>query len=319
MLTEQERALPEQIVHSSPQTTSSSSYAPPPLFPRESSSSKSDSSSSAGPSLSNRGHGYYLSTGERGGSGLSFYKRQKTSSPPTSIDEADDTKDGDAERASDKGSSVVAGEQQAASPASSLSRASPSQRQRQVHNHGSSGTTTPLRFSFGSTFTVGQGHASGSSPDSPMTTTEDDASLPSYSEAMEQSVELRPHSPAPPASDVADPAQPLSADVPPSVQQAPTPSEQLAKVKALKDLPLKEGDAWAVLQRSWLKRWSTKCATLDEAKGKADVEVEELEVGPVDTADLADVAHPGALKTGIEEGIDFEVVPSELFELLTRW
>ena len=80
-------------------------------------------------------------------------------------------------------------------------------------------------------------------------------------------------------------------------------------VETMRGLPLVEGTTWALLSKSWYRRFE-KAAT-----GQVDKEgcVKEEDLGPVDNSSLLE--NDGRLKENILEGIDFECVP----EIVCDW
>ncbi|KAH9167465.1 hypothetical protein EDB89DRAFT_1997415 [Lactarius sanguifluus] len=83
-------------------------------------------------------------------------------------------------------------------------------------------------------------------------------------------------------------------------------------VETTRGMPLIEGTTWALLSRSWYRRFE-KAAT-----GQVDKEggVKEEDVGPVDNSPLLE--NDGVLKENLVEGIDFECVPEVVLGWLTK-
>ncbi|KAH9074760.1 hypothetical protein EDB83DRAFT_2353143 [Lactarius deliciosus] len=83
-------------------------------------------------------------------------------------------------------------------------------------------------------------------------------------------------------------------------------------VETMRGMPLIEGTTWALLSRSWYRRFE-KAAT-----GQVDKEggVKEEDLGPVDNSPLLE--NDGGLKENLLEGIDFECVPEAVWDWLTN-
>ena len=105
--------------------------------------------------------------------------------------------------------------------------------------------------------------------------------------------------------------------LPPHANSTPqdVPSSSLLRfqtVEAMREMPLIEGTTWALLSKSWYRRFE-KAAT-----GQVDKEgcVKEEDLGPVDNSSLFEP--DGRLKEDIVEGIDFECVPEAVWDWLTK-
>jgi ubiquitin carboxyl-terminal hydrolase 4/11/15 len=83
-------------------------------------------------------------------------------------------------------------------------------------------------------------------------------------------------------------------------------------VETMRGMPLVEGTTWALLSKSWYRRFE-KAAT-----GQVDKEggVKEEDLGPVDNSSLLEI--DGSLKENVLEGIDFECVPEVVWDWLTN-
>ena len=82
-------------------------------------------------------------------------------------------------------------------------------------------------------------------------------------------------------------------------------------VETMRNMPLVEGATWALLSKSWYRRFE-KAAT-----GQVDKEggVKEEDLGPIDNSTLLET--DGSLKENILESIDFECVPEVVWGWLT--
>ena len=111
--------------------------------------------------------------------------------------------------------------------------------------------------------------------------------------------------------------------LPPPHQPNPTPSHpspedalsstflRFQAVDAMHDMPLIEGSIWALVSKSWWRRFE-KAAT-----GEVDKEggVNEDRLGPVDNSLLLDTG--GNLDENLVEGVDFECIPEVAWNWLT--
>ncbi|KAH6915962.1 ubiquitin-specific protease [Coprinopsis sp. MPI-PUGE-AT-0042] len=90
-------------------------------------------------------------------------------------------------------------------------------------------------------------------------------------------------------------------------------SDKWSWVKEEKGKSLKEGDTWYLVAQEWWKRWARACGGLVDKQDP----VPESEVGPVDNSPLFDPS--GGLKPGVIEGVDYELVPSEVWIRFISW
>jgi ubiquitin carboxyl-terminal hydrolase 4/11/15 len=83
-------------------------------------------------------------------------------------------------------------------------------------------------------------------------------------------------------------------------------------VETMRGMPLVEGTTWALLSKSWYRRFE-KAAT-----GQVDKEgsVKEEDLGPVDNSPLLEA--DGGLRENLFESIDFEYVPEAVWDWLTK-
>jgi hypothetical protein len=79
----------------------------------------------------------------------------------------------------------------------------------------------------------------------------------------------------------------------------------------MRDMPLIEGSIWALVSKSWWRRFE-KAAT-----GQVDKEggVNEDRLGPVDNSPLLDT--DGNLNENLVEGVDFDCLPEVVWDWLT--
>jgi ubiquitin carboxyl-terminal hydrolase 4/11/15 len=96
-------------------------------------------------------------------------------------------------------------------------------------------------------------------------------------------------------------------------EDIPSPTRlRFHAVETMRDMPLVEGATWALLSKSWYRRFE-KAAT-----GQVDKEggVKEEDLGPVDNSPLLET--DGSLKENVLEGIDFECAPEVVWDWLTN-
>ena len=121
--------------------------------------------------------------------------------------------------------------------------------------------------------------------------TADSETLPSYSDAMGQSV-----------------TDSLLTTNKPSGQ------EQLKTIRPMKNQPLVAGQTWYLISRDWYKRWSAACAAVEGE--------DAVTVGPIDNRLLLDedsTEQQAVLKSNITEGIHYEMLPEQGWRLLFSW
>lgn len=111
--------------------------------------------------------------------------------------------------------------------------------------------------------------------------------------------------------------------LPPSHQSSPSlshsnPQDSLSStllrfqtVEIMRDMPLIEGSTWALVSKSWWRRFE-KAAT-----GQVDKEggVNEDRLGPVDNSPLLDT--DGNLNEDLVESVDFDCIPEVAWDWLT--
>ena len=86
----------------------------------------------------------------------------------------------------------------------------------------------------------------------------------------------------------------------------PSLHEQRKLVQAaVADAPMKAGAVFVVVPRAWYAAWEAACAS-----GSGDV-------GCVSNAAI--VASDGNLRDGLQDGLDYELLPRAAFELLHGW
>lgn len=116
-------------------------------------------------------------------------------------------------------------------------------------------------------------------------------------------------------------ATPLGLQTPPQSQsKAPAPPEQFISIQALKSKPLREGDDWCVVSKSWYTRWEDACSgrISKDSNGSTNV-------GPIDNTDITDISpYPGVdydlrLSPPVAEGESCEFLPSMAQDFLEQW
>ncbi|KAF8318779.1 UCH-domain-containing protein [Clavulina sp. PMI_390] len=121
-----------------------------------------------------------------------------------------------------------------------------------------------------------------------------------------------PHPPVPPPRPA--PAAPQNMTQP--------PSQQLKSINALKNLPLKPGDRWFVVAKSWYSRWEDACAGR-VSKGQQSIDPASL--GPIDNTDITQLnPWPGReyilrQDPPAVEGENAEFVPALAHGYLEEW
>jgi ubiquitin carboxyl-terminal hydrolase 4/11/15 len=102
---------------------------------------------------------------------------------------------------------------------------------------------------------------------------------------------------------------------PPDTTHEDVPSSTFLRFQAveiMREMPLIEGSNWAVVSKSWWRRFE-KAAT-----GQVDKEggVDEDALGPVDNSTLLD--SDGHLNEDLIEGVDFDCVPEVAWDCLVH-
>lgn len=78
----------------------------------------------------------------------------------------------------------------------------------------------------------------------------------------------------------------------------------------LKYTSLKEGDTWYLISVPWIEKWRRLCNP-NQYKG------DDSTLGPVDNSDLVD--EHGVLLPGLEEGLKYEIISKEAWDLFVEW
>ncbi|KAF2497990.1 UCH-domain-containing protein [Lophium mytilinum] len=115
-----------------------------------------------------------------------------------------------------------------------------------------------------------------------------------------------------------------------NVPAPPSIDDQVSKVHELVQIPLVEGQEGYVIANQWLERVLAR--QTDAMPGLFDKSATEGELGPVDNSALVDESMFPAdeltderseqflrLKPGLEMGKDFEVIPSNAWDLIVSW
>ncbi|KAF2277911.1 cysteine proteinase [Westerdykella ornata] len=116
-----------------------------------------------------------------------------------------------------------------------------------------------------------------------------------------------------------------------SSSHVPSLDEQVAKVLAIHQRPLSDGQEGFVVSEKWLARVFSRTTENRVRPGQFDKEATEGEIGPVDNSDLVDTSISSAslltangepfvpLRPGLSLSHDFEVLPSDAWELIISW
>ncbi|GAC99907.1 ubiquitin carboxyl-terminal hydrolase 2 [Pseudozyma hubeiensis SY62] len=99
----------------------------------------------------------------------------------------------------------------------------------------------------------------------------------------------------------------------------PTGQQQLDRIRPMKNLPLHAGDTWYLISRKWYRRWDAACS---ERRDSDPAEKVDVPIGTIDNSDLLDPDSTPALprlRPGINEHIDYEMLPEEGWSLLVQW
>jgi ubiquitin carboxyl-terminal hydrolase 4/11/15 len=91
------------------------------------------------------------------------------------------------------------------------------------------------------------------------------------------------------------------------------PSDKFSIVQDLLSVPMQVGQTWYLVSKLWYRRWQKACT------GEVDKEgaVNEADLGPVNNSSLVD--EEGNLLTTLQEGVDVEYVPEEVWHHFTTW
>lgn len=247
------------------------------------------------------------------------FKRPRTTSPPTSTEENGSDTEGEVPAAATPSSESECSrdrrEEREGSPHSST-LSQPATAAVSGHSHQQHHSATPLRFSFGCASAT-ETKMSNSDPTNKaavdglltermLNITDRDAAtgvvgLPSYSQAIGQSVQVSTH---------ADSEEIHSSVMPSAVK--PDGREQLERVKTLMEKPLQLNHSWFAVATSWFQRWANACSEVSQS---VEEEVEMIRVGEIAQEQLGRYM----LRPGLEEGTDFELVPREAWDLLVAW
>jgi ubiquitin carboxyl-terminal hydrolase 4/11/15 len=125
----------------------------------------------------------------------------------------------------------------------------------------------------------------------------------------------------PPESAMASPSLRTAAGSAPT-QNAPSVAEQNGSIKELMKQPLQAGDTWYLVSTVWFKKWAELCDSASEAPSS---EAQGLHnVGPIDNSGLLAVGSDPSvgqpsLAPDCREGVHFELVPAEAWNLLSSW
>ncbi|KAI0032314.1 hypothetical protein K488DRAFT_12425, partial [Vararia minispora EC-137] len=104
-------------------------------------------------------------------------------------------------------------------------------------------------------------------------------------------------------------------DVPTQGGDAISGEQRLARIEELRKHSMQPGDVWYIISRSWWRRWR-RSITGEVDKDEKSV-MEEADIGPVENASILEPNDE--LKPNLVEGVDFEFVPKEAWDLLVQW
>ncbi|SNX86256.1 related to UBP12 - ubiquitin C-terminal hydrolase [Melanopsichium pennsylvanicum] len=105
----------------------------------------------------------------------------------------------------------------------------------------------------------------------------------------------------------------------PSHEPRPSGQQQLDRIRPMKNRPLHAGDTWYLVSRKWYRRWDTACS---EYRDSDPAEKADIPIGPIDNSDLLDENSTPSfarLRPGINEHIDYEMLPEEGWKLIIGW
>ena len=118
---------------------------------------------------------------------------------------------------------------------------------------------------------------------------------------------------APPVAARAQPAPSLSASKPACYAPYVWPHQKRDQVTSLDCTPMRDGDTWYLISRTWYEKWQAACnPALRTHRREAD---ERL--GPVDNSDI--VGANGELIPGLSEGNGVYCASQRTMELFTQW
>jgi ubiquitin carboxyl-terminal hydrolase 4/11/15 len=239
------------------------------------------------------------------------FKRARTTSPPTSIEEGGSETEAEAALVSTPSSESHSESAWAKRDSSSSSSSSP-QSASFPHHSGNPAHThqqTPLRFSFG--MSSSNSHTNKAAVDGLLTEKMLNITVPDAeaSGSSSSSSELPANGHSLTASEG------ISTNIQPS-ETKPDASQQIQMVKESSKEALQIGQSWFLVDRKWYRLWSAACSDGPDSK-----EGEPLEVGPVETRALwqAGQQEPLMLRLDLEEGVDFELLQESAWRLLTSW
>jgi ubiquitin carboxyl-terminal hydrolase 4/11/15 len=98
----------------------------------------------------------------------------------------------------------------------------------------------------------------------------------------------------------------------PAFQSVP-PAEKIAFIKRGKERKMEKGESWYLISRDWWKRWSKACTGAVDKEGP----VSEQDLCPVDNSSIVDAS--GNIRADINEGVDVEYVPEEVWLSFVFW
>lgn len=94
-----------------------------------------------------------------------------------------------------------------------------------------------------------------------------------------------------------------------------SPQQKLAQIDELKNQPLKLGDTWYIVSRTWYRNWVSACGG-SPIKGAPD---SESQISAVDNSAIAGT-RPGSLSGDqLIESVNIELVPQEAWDCFVAW
>lgn len=100
-----------------------------------------------------------------------------------------------------------------------------------------------------------------------------------------------------------------------TVRLIDTPLKRYEIIQKLKAAPMKIGDTWYIVSRSWYRRWEKACTGAVDKEGT----IEESEVGPVDNSEFFDKNGKFIYSSSMIEGVDVEFVHNSTWHCFKLW
>lgn len=242
------------------------------------------------------------------GIGNSF-KRARTASPPTSIEEGGSETEAEAALGSTPSSESYS---ESAWTKRDSNNSSPQAASFSHYSNNLAHTLqqTPLRFSFG--MSGNNSHTNKAAVDGFLTEKMLNITVPdaeASGSSSSKSSELPAHGHSLAFTDG------KSTNVQP-LENKPAVKQQFQMVKELSKESLQKGQSWFLVDCRWYRLWSAACNNDLDSKKEGS-----LQVGPVETMSLGQTSQQGEffLRPDLMEGIDFELLSEPAWQLLTSW